>query len=396
METNYLTILTALIKRRHFICWATIGFTLFSLIISILIKPKYQAVATLMPPVSQSTNIMSLMMKGNLMTDPEIGGTGFMPGMITPSDIFAYMLRSGPVAEVVINECNLIEHYKKKKIYSKNKEKALYIIGKKLKNSTKIKVTEERFIIISTEDRDKIKAAEIANKHGEALDRIYSKMTMTQGGKMREFIEKRVTQEESLLKAFEDSLKVFQQRYKTVSIDDEVKAVIEMSAQLEAKIIAQQIELDAMLSYSHIENPQIKVLKNQIEQSKNELNNLLTGNKGKTLFIPFAKAPEIGTRLGQLLRDVKIHQEVYSLLIQQLEQAKILEAKDTPKVQFLERANPPYKKSWPKRSIITVFGFISGLVTSVFIVLSQYFTTQYYYKENKTQLDNLFRIITNK
>lgn len=397
MTTNYFDIFLALIKRRYFILSVTVGFTIFALLVSLLIKPKYKATAILMPPVSQSTNVMSLMMRGNLMSDPEIGGTGFMPGMITPSDVFGYMLKSGPVSDIVINDCNLVEHYKKAKLFSKNAEKAMYIVNKRLKNATKIKVNEERFIIITVEDNNKIMAAEIANKYGEALDRVYSRMTMTQGGKMREFIEKRASQEKVLLKNLEDTLKSFQKLYGTVSISDEVKAVIEMSAQLEAKIISQQIELDAMRSYSDNQNPQIKVMQNQIDKSKYELNNIMTGTSGKTLFVPFTKVPEIGTRLNQLMREVRIHQEVYALLIQQLEQAKILEAKDTPKVQFLERAYPPYKKSWPKRSIITLLGFFTGLFISIFAVIAVFTIEKHFLiKENKLKVDEIFNVLSIK
>lgn len=371
MAIRIFDILSLLAKNRRPYIWTVAGFTLFALSLSLAIHPKYKATATLMPPVSQSTSIMTLMMRGNLMSDPEIGGTGYMPGMVTPSDIFAFMLANGTIVDIVILECGLIEHYKEQNAFSKRPDRTMYKIVRKLAKATVIKVTDERFITITVEDKSKAKAAEIANKYGEALDRVYAGMNMSQGGKMREFIEKRVVQEKSTLREMEDSLKHFQKRYRTVSITDEMKAVIEMSAQLEAKIIGQQIELDAMRSYSEVENPQIKVLQNQIEKAKQELNNLVNGTTGKTLFVPFSKAPEIGTRLGQLMRDVRIHQEVYALLVQQLEQAKILEAKDTPKVQFLERAAPPYKKSWPKRSFITIFGAAVGCIVCLAAVFLQ-------------------------
>ena len=371
MFNSFYDVLVVLIKKRRFILWTTAGFTIFALVLSLIIPLRYKATATLMPPVSQGTSLMSLMTKTNMMSYPEIGGTGFMPGMVTPSDVFAYMLQSGIVADIVIRECDLTNHYKEAKTFAKKPDKAMYNIGKKLKKSTKVKVTEERFITITVEDKNKNKAAEIANKYGEALDRVYAKMTMTQGGKMREFIEKRVGQEETLLKQTEDSLKRFQQRYRTISLGDEMKAVIEMSATLEAQIISQKIELAAIKSYTTLDNTQVRVMENQIEKSQQELEKLVGGSRGKTLFVSFAKVPEIGLMLGQLSRDVRIHQELYGLLVQQLEQAKILEVKDTPKVQFLERAAPPYKKSWPKRSFLVLIGFSLGGISGIGIALIQ-------------------------
>jgi uncharacterized protein involved in exopolysaccharide biosynthesis len=370
MINSFYDLLYLLVKERRKIIYITLAFTVFAAGLSLVIPVKYKATATLMPPVNQGVNLMSLALKGSMPTDPEIGGVGYLPGAVTPSDVFAYMLKSGTIAGMVIDECGLVEHYKKDKVFARDPQKAMYNVSKKLTKSTGIKVGDERFITIEVEDKDKNKAAEIANCYGTALDRVYTSLTMNQGRKAREFIEKRLEQEEVLLKKLEDSLNVFQKRFRTVSLPDEMKAVIEMSAALEGKIVGQRIEMEAMKSYGTAENPQIMSLENQISKAEQQLNELMKGSKNKNLFVPFASAPDIGMELGRRMRDVKIHQEVYGLLVQQLEQAKIMEAKDTPKIQFLERATPPYKKSWPKRSLITLFGLAVGLSVSISIVLA--------------------------
>jgi uncharacterized protein involved in exopolysaccharide biosynthesis len=135
----------------------------------------------------------------------------------------------------------------------------------------------------------------------------------------------------------------------------------------------------------------VLALDNQIAKAEQQLNELIKGSSSKNLFVPFARAPDIGMELGRRIRDVRIHQEVYALLVQQLEQAKIMEAKDTPKIQFLERAKPPYKKSWPKRSLLTVFGFIVGLFTSICVALATH-----WWDEILTKKENMEKIITIK
>lgn len=395
MINSFYDLLYLLVKERKKIIYITLAFTVFAAGLSLVIPKKYKAMATLMPPVNQGVNLMSLALKGSFTSDPEIGGVGFMPGMVTPSDVFAYMLKSGTIAGMVIDECGLVEHYKKDKVFAKDPQKAMYNVGKKLTKATAIKVGEERFITITVEDKDRNKAAEMANCYGTALDRVYTSLTMNQGRKAREFIEKRLEQEEVLLKKLEDSLNVFQKRFRTVSLNDEMKAVIEMSAALEGKIVGQRIEMEAMKSYGTAENPQIMSLENQISKAEQQLNELMKGSKNKNLFVPFASAPDIGMELGRRMRDVKIHQEVYGLLVQQLEQAKIMEAKDTPKIQFLERATPPYKKSWPKRSIITIIGMMIGLIMGVCAIIVNY-AFEYYsndpvYKERFMALKSILK-----
>jgi tyrosine-protein kinase Etk/Wzc len=395
MINSFYDLLYLLVKERKKIIYITLAFTVFAAGLSLVVPVKYKAMATLMPPVNQGVNLMSLALKGSFTSDPEIGGVGFMPGMVTPSDVFAYMLKSGTIAGIVIDECGLVEHYKKDKVFAKDPQKAMYNVSKKLTKNTVIKVGEERFITITVEDKDKNKAAEIANCYGTALDRVYTNLTMNQGRKAREFIEKRLSQEETLLKKLEDSLNVFQKRYRTVSLPDEMKAVIEMSAALEGKIVGQRIEMEAMKSYGVAENPQIMSLENQISKAEQQLNELMKGSKNKNLFVPFASAPDIGMELGRRMRDVRIHQEVYGLLVQQLEQAKIMEAKDTPKIQFLERATPPYKKSWPKRSLITIIGMMIGLIMGICTIIISY-AFDYYsndpiYKERFMALKSILK-----
>jgi uncharacterized protein involved in exopolysaccharide biosynthesis len=394
MINNFYDLLYLLVKERKKIIYITLAFTAFAVGLSLVIPVKYKATATLMPPVNQGVNLMSLALKGSFTSDPEIGGVGFMPGMVTPSDVFAYMLKSGTIAGMVINECGLVEHYKKDKVFAKDQPKALFQVSKKLNKATVIKVGDERFITITVEDKDKNKAAEIANCYGDALDRVYTSLTMNQGRKAREFIEKRLEQEEILLKKMEDSLNVFQKRFRTVSLDDEMKAVIEMSATLEGKIVGQRIEMEAMKSYGTVENPQIKSLENQISKAEQQLNELMKGSKNKNLFVPFASAPDIGMELGRRMRDVRIHQEVYGLLVQQLEQAKIMEAKDTPKIQFLEKATPPYKKSWPKRALIVIFGFLAGILSSIILaVVNRWWDSILSNKANVEKIDALSKLL---
>lgn len=372
MINNFYDLLYVLVKNRRTVIWVTAGFTVFALGLSLVIPKKYKATATLMPPVSQSMNLMSLAFKAGMPSDPEVGGVGFMPGMVTPSDVFAYMLKNGAVAGRVIDDCGLVAHYRKEKQWAKDPRKAMYDVSKKLDKATNIKVTDERFITVTVEDRSPDKAAEIANRYGEVLNAVYASLNMSQGRRAREFIENRVVQEAALLREVEDSLKAFQKRYRTVSITDEMKALIELSAGIEADIMAKRIELEALKSYSSSDNAQVKTLSTEIEKAEQQLNRLMSGNRDRNLFVPFAQAPEVGTELTRRMREVKIHQEVYTLLVEQLEHAKILEAKDTPKVQFLERATPPWKKSWPKRSLIVLLGLLAGIVVSLSVVFLQH------------------------
>lgn len=66
------------------------------------------------------------------------------------------------------------------------------------------------------------------------------------------------------------------------------------------------------------------------------------------------------------LRDVKYYETMFELLAKQYELAKINEAKDSSTIQLLDIATPPDWKSKPKRAVITITGFLLGLIAWVF------------------------------
>ncbi len=77
--------------------------------------------------------------------------------------------------------------------------------------------------------------------------------------------------------------------------------------------------------------------------------------------------------LVRLTREVKVQETVYNLLTAQFEQAKINEARDTPTVQFLDRAVPAERKSKPK----TVLNMAIAGALSLFVGIFMAFFLEY-------------------
>ncbi len=88
---------------------------------------------------------------------------------------------------------------------------------------------------------------------------------------------------------------------------------------------------------------------------------------GAGFSVPLSRLPEVSLEYARLLRNVKVQEAVYELLTQQYEQAKIMEVKDTPTVEILDKASPPEKKSYPKRSGIVLFCAVMSLLTSIIL-----------------------------
>lgn len=73
-----------------------------------------------------------------------------------------------------------------------------------------------------------------------------------------------------------------------------------------------------------------------------------------------------------LERQVKITQEVYSVLVKNYEQARIQEAMESMDIQVVDSADLPKKPSAPRKSLITAFGFALGVFTSTIYMFILY------------------------
>jgi uncharacterized protein involved in exopolysaccharide biosynthesis len=75
--------------------------------------------------------------------------------------------------------------------------------------------------------------------------------------------------------------------------------------------------------------------------------------------------PRTMVAFGRLMRDFKIQQAVYQTLLPELESAKLEQYKNIPSLQFVEKAMPAQRRSYPPRFIWTLVGFFITMITSM-------------------------------
>jgi len=297
-----------------------------------------------------------------------VGKAVGLPGSIEQADVFAAILESRTVRESVIEQCNLISEYKLQKINQKKPLLARMIAVTKLKEHTKIDVTIEGIIQVDVVARRADLAAEIVNSYIRSLEAYNNTASNSRNRQVREFIESRIEVQKGELSAAEDSLRSFQQAYRTLSLPDEMKEAIKEAATLEALVVANQVKIDAMTQNLAVDNPQVRLMQQETEALRKQLKLKEHGSGG--LFVSLRKAPAVGIELARRVRKLRIQEEVMSLLALQYEQAKINEKRDIPTVQIIDRAVPPAKKHSPKRLIIllscAMLGLINGFVISYY------------------------------
>ena len=205
----------AILRWRRLLIVNTLLAALMVLIIMLIFFPNwYTATTSIMPPEKDSG---SLAFGGGMFTSglgALLGGSGLaLPGLASPSDLYASILRSRAVALAVIEKHNL------KEVFNVDLEiKAL----QELYGRTSINVHADGIISLSYEDMDPQRAAEIANSFIIELNRVNTENLVSKARATREFIEKRLEESLEDLKTAEENYETFQKDHKAFSLEEQV------------------------------------------------------------------------------------------------------------------------------------------------------------------------------
>lgn len=288
------------------------------------------------------------------------------------SQLFVEILKSRSAALYVVNKNNLMDYYN-----ADNEIEA----ARKLNENLNVEITKEGIIKLSIDtktslfpgfagDIEKTKriSADLSNSFVEALDIINRNKMSSKAKNAREYIEQQLVKTKSVLDSVESQLMGFQQSNKAVSLPEQVSAAIDAAAKLKAEIVSTEVELGYLQPNLREDNKTLISLRNKLQELKEQYNKLELGNKDYLL--AFKEVPELGRELASLLREVKIHNEVYLLLQQEYYKEKIQENRDLPTVQILDEALPPLQASGPRVIFSTVLGgiFVFLLISLVFVV----------------------------
>jgi uncharacterized protein involved in exopolysaccharide biosynthesis len=221
--------------------------------------------------------------------------------------------------------------------------------------------------------KDSIKnlSSDLSNCFVEALDKINREKISSRARNAREYIESQMSQIKAQLDSSENKLMEFQKSNRAVALPEQLSTAIDAAAKLKSQIVETEVDLGLMQENLQPDNKALHALKNKLQELNNQYNKMEIGNQDYLL--AFKDLPGLGKELAGLLREVKVHNDVYLLLLQQYYKEKIQENRDIPTVQILDKAIPPLKASGPGVILSSLTGgvFIFLCVSIVFIIRSK-------------------------
>jgi tyrosine-protein kinase Etk/Wzc len=300
---------------------------------SYLIPPLYKGVVVILPPEEDELASALSLSRRNLGA---LGGLGKLSGQyFTQADIALATLRSRTLHERVVRRFDLQKVYKKKTL-----EGAVL----HLRDQAASRVASDGTISVSALDRDPERASGIANAFMEELDRSTREFRSARARRAREFLTWRVAQADSLLRTSERRLAAYQSRRGTIVLTPEARGAVDAAAGLMAQKVAAEVELSILSGYADARSEEYRRLSTRVRELSRQIGQLPSAQVGG----------------AELVREVALQQQMLAVLSTYLEESRLREVMDTPTIQVLDPAVPPEKRTWPRRTLIALFGFVLG------------------------------------
>jgi len=208
----------------------------------------------------------------------------------------------------------------------------------------------------------------------EELDITNKKLKTSQGRSTRMFIEERLAEATESLHATEDSINSFQSRFGTISLPEQIVAAIESAAEIERLIAIQEVKLAVNENVFGKDHPEYNLSKLELRMLRQKFDEMMfegkldSSSKNTSLFPAFEAMPDLSIRFLQLEMELENRASLRSFLLQQLEEAKIQETRDTPTLHIIDEAVPQIKRSSPIRSLLVLTaGAVTIILSFIFI-----------------------------
>jgi len=384
-EMNWIANANVLWEKRHLLARTSVVALILGLAIAFRLPKEYQSSARIMPPGSSMGGAALLAALagrtgGNLASLGAVAG-GLLGGGGNTA-LFIDLLRSGTVSGHLIDRFDLQHVYRKR-----------YRIdtAKYLAHHTAI-VDDKKSGVITLifTDTDPVRARDIAQGYLDELNKLVNQTNTSSAHQERLFIEKRLKGAQSDLEKAQQRMGEFSSTHSTIDIKEQTRAMVDAASRLQAQLIVEQSGLDSLRQTYGDGNVRVRSAEARISVLQSEIRKMsgsskalppddndtfagadaVSGSHSNELYPPLRQLPRLAVPYADLYREVRVQETVYELLTQQLEMARIQEAKDVPVVSVIDAPGIPEKKSFPPRLLLALLlTMIAVIVTAVLVLI---------------------------
>jgi capsule polysaccharide export protein KpsE/RkpR len=208
---------------------------------------------------------------------------------------------------------------------------------------------KDGLITVEVDDEDPKFAAQLDNAHVEELQKLLARLAVTEAQQRRVFFEKQLQQAKDNLTRAEQALKA--SGVNSSALKASPQAAVEAVARLRAAITAQEIKIASLRGYLSENAPDFRQALTELGAMRAQL------ARAEQQEAPVAGGSDY---IGRY-RDFKYYETLFELFAKQYELARVDESREGAVIQVLDAAQPPERKSKPKRALVAITASLSTL-----------------------------------
>lgn len=375
-EASLMGLLRVIHRWRRVVLLLAIGLPILTAIVVLFVPNRYTARGTILLEIASGDQ--SLQMLGQLS---ELAGIAGLPTNAPSSEAYRAILHSRRVGAAVVDSLGLIEHYR---IRADSRDEALEKTLLTLGKHVRIETPDAATLRVSATDRDPAMAAAIANAFLERLRQANATLAFTRARRTRQMVENSLRQTEAELEAARQRMADFQTRHGVFSLDEQTKGTVTLIAELQGKLVAVQTERDALGAVYREGSTKMRALQTEIDALQSRIQQLAgrfgdapggaPGGPGSAaepdnFVLRLNRVPELAGTYARTMMDLKVLEAKYGILAGRLEQTKIDESEANPTFEVLDRAERPYRKSGPHRTLFVLAAFFGGALAGILLAV---------------------------
>lgn len=236
--------------------------------------------------------------------------------------------------------------------------------------SAKLDVKTNLFTLSFT-DTDPVLAKKVVDETVSILEARFATLSGDKTLQQKALLEKKLAEVDNSVKELEAKVKSFQSKYGVTQVEALATEQITIIARLRSELILKEMEISNYEKISRVDDPQMLQLKSERDGLLAKIREIETGKGSGSRVMPSQKElPAIAFEYAKIQRDLLVQTELFKILTQQYELAKLNAAGQDPVFQVLEMAEVPDKKSGPSRGMICVVAAMAGFFLSILLAFA--------------------------
>lgn len=332
--------------------------------------PYYKASTRVLPPqYNQNTISRGLIAMGG---ESALGNSAL--NLKNPTDLFVGILRSRTILDGVIEGNGLLKHYD---VSDMDSARLL------LESRTDINSGKDGIVEISVEDSDPARAAKLANAYVQELQTFSSDLAKKEGGRRSDFFNNALSKARQSLNEADERLRETEKRTGFTRLRGQDEAILGTARDLRSQIANKEVQLRTLLSYATDENPDVRLLrselanlKQKVQETTRELPPATNNTPDRAAFVPLSQAPDALMEHSQRKRDVEYWENIVTILGQYTELGKMDETRDFSLFQVLDVAISPQTKSRPRIKVNVILSGVGSTMLTVMFIWARAYVRQ--------------------